>query len=127
MDESRGVIGIRKKVCNEIRAEVSVIKHTDFEAVATSRNLTSEEAEILKLDSERSVVDTMALKHFYIWNLYGGNDMSIEDWNKLCDKDFVEHFSPPEPRKHFLYLSHFYKQDYDEDNAIEKLKAKDLA
>ncbi|CAG8655875.1 5646_t:CDS:2, partial [Diversispora eburnea] len=53
--------------------------------------------------------------------------MSIEDWNKLCDKDFVEHFSPPELRKHFLHLSHFCKQGYDEDNAIEELKAKDLA
>ncbi|CAG8644062.1 6988_t:CDS:2, partial [Diversispora eburnea] len=107
-------------------AEVSVIKHTDFEAVATSRNLTPEEVEILKFDSECSVVDTMALKHFYMWNLYGENDMSIEDWNKLYDKNFVEHFSPPEPRKHFLRLSHFCKQGYDEDNAIEELKAKDL-
>ncbi|CAJ0845541.1 7602_t:CDS:1 [Entrophospora sp. SA101] len=127
MDESRGVIGIRKKVRNEIRAEVSVIKHTDFDAVATSRNLTPEEAEFLKLDSERSVADTMALKRFYMWNLYDGNGMSIEDWNKLCDKDFVERFSPPEPRKHFLHLSHFYKQGYDEESAIEELKAKDIA
>ncbi|KAF0464963.1 helicase [Gigaspora margarita] len=127
MDESRGAIGIRKKVRNEIRAKVSVIKHTDFDAVATSRNLTHEEAEFLKLDSERSVADTMALKRFYMWNLYGGNSMSIEDWNKLCNKDFVEHFSPPEPRKHFLRLSHFYKQGYDEESAIEELKAKDIA
>ncbi|RHZ43620.1 hypothetical protein Glove_966g8 [Diversispora epigaea] len=125
--ESRGVIGIRKKVRNEIRAEVSIIKYTDFDAVATSRNLTPEEAKFLKFDSERSVVDTMALKRFYMWNLYGGNDMSIEDWNKLCDKDFVELYSPPELRKHFLHLSHFCKQGYNEDNAIEELKAKDLA
>ncbi|CAG8518535.1 8798_t:CDS:2, partial [Diversispora eburnea] len=93
MDESRGVIEIRKKIRNEIRAEVSVIKHTDFEAIATSRNLTSEKAEILKLDSEH----------------------------------FVEHFSSPEPRKHFLRLSHFCKQGYNGDNTIEELKAKDLA
>ena len=86
MDESRGVIGIRKTVRNEIRAEVSVIKHTDFDAVATSRNLTLEEAEFLKLNSERSVADTMALKRFYMWNLYSGNGMSIKDWNKLCNK-----------------------------------------
>ncbi|CAJ0847115.1 9_t:CDS:2 [Entrophospora sp. SA101] len=111
MDESRGVIGICKKVCNEIRAEVSIIKHTDFDAVATSRNLTPEEAEFLKLDSERSVADTMALKHFYMWNLYGEN----------------ESFSPPEPRKHFLCLSYFYKQGYDEESAIEELKVKDIA
>ncbi|CAG8603851.1 10726_t:CDS:1 [Diversispora eburnea] len=69
MDESRGVIGICKKVRNEIRAEVSVIKHIDFEAVVTFQNLTPEEAEIFKLDSERSVVDTMALKHFYMWKM----------------------------------------------------------
>src|SRR6185312_13956397 len=127
MDESRGVIGIRKTVRNEIRTEVSVIKNTDFETIANSRNLTLEEAEFLKLDSERSVADTMALKRFYMWNLYGGNSMSIEDWNILCNKDFVERFSPPEPRKHFLRLSHFYKQGYDEESAIEGLKAKDIA
>ncbi|KAF0469682.1 helicase: PROVISIONAL [Gigaspora margarita] len=52
--------------------------------------------------------------------------MSIEDWNKLCNKDFVEHFSLPEPRKYFLHLSHFYKQGYNEESAIEELKAKDI-
>ncbi|CAJ0838154.1 5854_t:CDS:1 [Entrophospora sp. SA101] len=119
MDENKEIIGNRKKVRNEIKAEALVIKDTDFDAVTTSRNLTPEEAEFLKLDSERSVADTMALKRFYMWNLYGGNSMSIEDWNKLCDKDFVERFSPPEPRKHFLRLSHFYKQGYDEESAIE--------
>nr|CAG8676619.1 13836_t:CDS:1 [Entrophospora candida] len=127
MDENKEIIGNRKKVRNEIKAEALVIKDTDFDAVATSRNLTLEEAEFLKLNSERSVADTMALKRFYMWNLYSGNGMSIEDWNKLCNKDFVERFSPPEPRKHFLRLSHFYKQGYDEESAIEELKAKDIA
>ncbi|CAG8528766.1 4329_t:CDS:2, partial [Diversispora eburnea] len=77
---------ICKKVRNEIKAEVSVIKHTDFEAVATSRNLTPKEAKILKLDSECSVVDTMTLKHFYMWNLYSGNDMSqdLVQWEDIC-------------------------------------------
>ncbi|CAJ0902392.1 14640_t:CDS:2, partial [Entrophospora sp. SA101] len=126
LEETQEVIDIRKTVRNEIKAEALVIKHTDFETIATARNLTLGEAESLKLNSERSVADTMALKHFYLWNLYGGNGMSIEDWNKLCDKDFVEHFSPPEPRKHFLRLSHFYKQCYDEESAIEELKAKDI-
>ncbi|CAG8459218.1 6177_t:CDS:2, partial [Gigaspora rosea] len=127
MVKNKEIIGNRKKVRNEIKAKALVIKDTDFDAVATSRNLTLEEAEFLKLDSERLVADTMALKRFYMWNLYGGNGMSIEDWNKLCDKDFVERFSPPEPRKHFLRLSHFYKQGYDEESAIEELKAKDIA
>jgi hypothetical protein len=77
MDESRGVIGNRKKVRNEIRAEALVIKNTDFNAVANSQNLSSEEAEILKFDQERSVADTMALKRYYLWNLYG-KDMDIE-------------------------------------------------
>ncbi|CAG8655894.1 5647_t:CDS:1, partial [Diversispora eburnea] len=44
----------------------SNIKHTNFEVVTTSRNLTPEEAEILKLNSECSVVDTIVLKHFYM-------------------------------------------------------------
>ncbi|RIB01531.1 hypothetical protein C2G38_2230557 [Gigaspora rosea] len=83
-------------------------------------------AESLKLNSECSVADPMALKRFYMWNLYDENDISIKDWNKLCNKDFVEHFSPPEPRKHFLRLSYFYKQGYNEESSIEELKAKDI-
>ncbi|CAG8503509.1 10593_t:CDS:10 [Scutellospora calospora] len=31
-----------------------------------------------------------------------------------------------EPRKHFLHLSHFYKQGYDEESVVEELKAKDI-
>ena len=50
-----------------------------------------EEAEILKFDQERSIPDTMALKRFYLRSLYTGKDMdmSIEDWNKLCNKEFA--------------------------------------
>ncbi|RIB06649.1 hypothetical protein C2G38_2115618 [Gigaspora rosea] len=59
-------------------------------------------AEFLKLDQECSVEDTIAFKRFYIWSLYCGKDISIDDRNKLCNKEFVEHFSLPEPRKHFL-------------------------
>ena len=36
MDESRGVIGNRKRIRNEVRVEALVIKETDFNAVATS-------------------------------------------------------------------------------------------
>src|SRR5256885_17239030 len=36
MDESREIIGNRKKVRNEVRVEALVIKETDFNAVATS-------------------------------------------------------------------------------------------
>ncbi|CAG8850168.1 26180_t:CDS:2, partial [Gigaspora margarita] len=50
LDETREVIGIRKIVYNKIRAKVSVIKHMDFETIATSRNLTLEKAESLKLN-----------------------------------------------------------------------------
>ena len=50
MDESRGVIGNRKKVHNEVRVEALVIKETDFDVVATFRNLDLEEAENLKFD-----------------------------------------------------------------------------
>ncbi|CAJ0835309.1 13188_t:CDS:2 [Entrophospora sp. SA101] len=122
MYENQEIIGNRKKVRNEIKAEALVIKNTDFEAVTTSRNLIPEEAEFLKLDQECSVADTMALKRFYMWNLYGGNDTSNKTWNKLCNKEFVERFCPPEPRKHFLCLSHFRKQGYDEDIAKDLRK-----
>jgi hypothetical protein len=68
----------------------------------------------------------MALKRYYLWNLYG-KDMDIEDWNNLCNKKFVESFGPPEPRKHFLRLSHFRRQGYDEESAIKGLETKDIA
>ena len=58
-------------------------------------------------------------------NLYGGKDVNINDWNNLCNKKFVECFSPPEPRKHFLRLSQFRRHGYDEESAMEELKAKD--
>ena len=58
-------------------------------------------------------------------NLYGGKDVNIDDWNNLCNKKFVECFSPPEPRKHFLRLSQFRRHGYDEESAMEGLKAKD--
>ncbi|KAF0405054.1 helicase [Gigaspora margarita] len=69
MDESREVIEIRKTVRNKIRVKVLVIKYT----------ITLEKAESLKLDSECSVADTIAFKHFYIWNLYSRNGISIEE------------------------------------------------
>ncbi|PKK63189.1 hypothetical protein RhiirC2_789265 [Rhizophagus irregularis] len=97
MDDSQGVIGNRKKIRNEVRIGALVIKEADFSAVATSRNLDPEEAEILKFDQERSIADTMALKYFYMWNLYDSKDMSTKDWDDLCNKKFIEHFSPPEP------------------------------
>ena len=50
MNKSQGVIGNYKKVCNEVRVEILVIKETDFNAVATSQNLDPEEAKNLKFD-----------------------------------------------------------------------------
>ncbi|POG58028.1 hypothetical protein GLOIN_2v1790944, partial [Rhizophagus irregularis DAOM 181602=DAOM 197198] len=126
MDESRGVIGNRKKVRNEVRVEALVIKETDFDAVATSRNLDPEEAENLKFDQERSIPDTMALKRFYMRNIYG-KDIDNEIWDNLCNKKFVKHFSPPEHQKHFLKLYHFRKQGYDEESAMKGLEVKDIA
>src|SRR5256714_7457144 len=79
MDESQGVIGNCKRICNEVRVEALVIKETDFNAVATFRNLDPEEAEILKFDQECSIADTMTLKRFYMQNLYGGKDVNIND------------------------------------------------
>ncbi|CAG8469495.1 3611_t:CDS:10 [Scutellospora calospora] len=70
MDKNKEIIGNHKKVHNEIKAEALVIKNTDFDAVATSRNLTSEKAKFLKLNSKCSVADTIVLnplkprKHF---------------------------------------------------------------
>ena len=59
-------------------------------------------------------------------NIYG-KDMDDEIWDNLCNKKFVNHFSPPEPQKHFLRLSHFRKQGYDEESAMKGLEAKDIA
>ena len=53
--------------------------------------------------------------------------MDDEIWDNLCNKKFVNHFSPPEPQKHFLRLSHFRKQGYDEESAMKGLEAKDIA
>ncbi|CAI2179391.1 198_t:CDS:2 [Funneliformis geosporum] len=84
--------------------------------------------QLIKMDESQGVIGnckrihTMALKRFYMQNLYG-KDMDIEDWNNLCNKKFVERFSPPEPRKYFLRLSHFRKQA--EEN-LEKSIAEDL-
>ncbi|POG70233.1 uncharacterized protein OCT59_001161 [Rhizophagus irregularis] len=124
MDESRGVIGNRKRIRNEVRVEALVIKETDFNAVATSQNLSLEEAEVLKFDQERSIADTMTLKRFYMRNLYC-KDMSIKDWNNICNRKFVENFSSPEARKHFLRLSYFRRQGHDEENAMKGLKAEE--
>ncbi|CAG8634115.1 42958_t:CDS:2, partial [Gigaspora margarita] len=114
MDESRGVIGIHKEVCNEIRTKVLVIKHTDFEAIVTSRNLTLEEAEFLKLDSECSVADTIALKHFlckiFMVEMQGYNEESaieelntkdIAQWEDICynTKDNFENLVAKNLRK----------------------------
>ena len=65
----------------------------------------------------------MALKHFYMQNLYC-KDMSIDNWNNICNRKFVENFSLPEAQKHFLWLSYFQRQGHDEENAIKELKAK---
>jgi hypothetical protein len=124
MDKSQGVIENRKRICNEVRVGVLVIKETDFNAVATSQNLNLEEAEVLKFDQERSIADTMALKRFYMRNLYC-KDMSTEDWNNICNRKFIENFSSPEARKHFLRLSYFRRQGYDEENAMKGLKAEE--
>ncbi len=124
MDESWGIIGNHKRVCNEIRVEVLVIKNTDFNAIATSQNLSPKEAEVLKFDQERSIANTMALKCFYIRNLYC-KDMSIKDWNNICNRKFVENFSSSEAWKHFLQLSYFQRQGHDEKNAMKGLKAEE--
>ncbi|CAG8579886.1 9643_t:CDS:10, partial [Scutellospora calospora] len=91
-----------EKFCSLIASTAKAldIKETDFSAIATARNLSSEEAKFLKLDQECSVEDTMALK---------------------------QHFGLPEPRKHFLQLSQFRRQSYDEESAIEGSKNKDIA
>ncbi|CAI2187812.1 17947_t:CDS:2 [Funneliformis geosporum] len=63
----------------------------------------------------------MALKRFYMRNLYC-KDMSIENWNNICNRKFVDNFSSPEARKHFLRLSYFRRS---EEN-LEKSVAEDL-
>ncbi|GBB88983.1 hypothetical protein RclHR1_15600005 [Rhizophagus clarus] len=66
----------------------------------------------------------MALKRFYIRNLYC-KDMSIEDWNNICNRKFIENFSLPKARKHFLRLSYFRRQGHDEENAMKGLKTEE--
>src|SRR5437762_7214620 len=68
----------------------------------------------------------MILMQLLLPRIYG-KDMDDEIWDNLCNKKFVNHFSLPEPRKHFLRLSHFQKQVYDEESAIKGLEAKDIA
>ena len=51
--------------------------------------------------------------------------MSIEDWNNICNRKFVENFSSPEARKHFLRLSYFRRQGHDEENVMKGLKAEE--
>ncbi|CAI2195845.1 9841_t:CDS:2, partial [Funneliformis geosporum] len=51
--------------------------------------------------------------------------MSIEDWNNICNRKFVENFSPPEARKHFLRLSYFRRQGHNEESAMKGLKAEE--
>ncbi|CAG8851580.1 7550_t:CDS:2, partial [Racocetra persica] len=107
-----------EKLYSLIASTTLVIKETDFDAVATSQNLDPKEAKNLKFDQERSIPDTIALKHFYIRNIYG-KDIDNEIWDNLCNKKFVKYFSLPEPQKHFLRLSHFRKQGYDEESAMK--------
>ncbi|GES82671.1 hypothetical protein GLOIN_2v1790944 [Rhizophagus clarus] len=116
----------RKKVCNEVRVETTlVIKETDFIAVATFQNLDTEEIENLKFDHERFIPDTIALKRFYMQNIYS-KDMDDKIWDNLCNKKFIKHFSSLEPQKHFLQLSHFQKQGYNEKSVMKGLEAKNI-
>ncbi|CAI2185657.1 16791_t:CDS:1 [Funneliformis geosporum] len=69
----------------------------------------------------------MALKRFYMRNIYGDKDIDNKIWNNLCNKKFVKYFSLPEPQKYFLMLSHFQKQGYNKENAIKGLEAKNIA
>ena len=52
--------------------------------------------------------------------------MNDKIWDNLCNKKFVNHFSPPKLRKYFLQLSYFRKQGYDEKSAIKGLETKDI-
>ena len=51
--------------------------------------------------------------------------MSIEDWNNICNRKFVENFSSSETQKHFLRLSYFQRQGYNKKSAIKELKAEE--
>ncbi len=46
--------------------------------IITSWNLDPEEAKNLKFDQECSISDTIILKCFYMWNIYGGKDIDNE-------------------------------------------------
>ncbi len=69
IDESWGIIKYYKKVHNKIKAEALIIKNTDFNAVVTFWNLNSKEAENLKFDQKRSILDTVnpLYNEFDIW------------------------------------------------------------
>ncbi|RGB21867.1 hypothetical protein C1646_777093 [Rhizophagus diaphanus] len=67
IDESLAVITfieVEHQKCLSVRVEALVIKEMDFNVVATSQNLSLEEAEVLKFNQEHSIADTMALKRF---------------------------------------------------------------
>ncbi|CAI2178894.1 3095_t:CDS:2, partial [Funneliformis geosporum] len=97
-----------------IRAELKNARSNDLPTAIRGHRESSTDAsfQLIKIDKSQEVIE---------------NHMDNEIWNNLCNKKFVKHFSLPELQKHFLYLSHFRKQGYDEKNAIKGLGAKDIA
>ncbi|RIB16921.1 hypothetical protein C2G38_1475149 [Gigaspora rosea] len=98
----------RTEVFHTIKNTKKLIKGKDVELIVNAPDINSNEAEMLKLNPERSFTDNIILQRYYLWRTYasgdiGGKDdirnwgMNNDDWIKLCDVDFVKKFNSPEP------------------------------
>ncbi|RIB23784.1 origin of replication binding protein [Gigaspora rosea] len=126
----------RTEVSHTIKNTKKRIESSDAELIVNAPDINPNEAEMLKLNPERSFADNMTLQRHYLWRTYasgdiGGNDdirnwsINNDDWIKLCDIDFVKKFNSPEPLQHFRRLAYFRRQGFNAINSVENLKIKE--
>src|SRR6185369_12135898 len=126
----------RTEVSHTIKNIEKKIKSSDAELIVNAPDINPIEAEMLKLNPERSFADNMALQRHYLWRTYasgdiGGRDdirnwgMNNDDWIKLCDINFVERYNNPESLQHFRRLAYFRRQGSNATKAIENLEVKE--
>ncbi|CAG8807319.1 13742_t:CDS:2, partial [Gigaspora rosea] len=112
----------RTEVFYTIKNTEKLIKGEDAELIVNAPDINPNEAEMLKLNPERSFTDNIILQRYYLWRTYasgdiGGKDdirnwgMNNDDWIKLCD--------------HFKRLAYFRRQGSNAINSIENLKIKE--
>ena len=136
MDDTEKVNRNQISHTNTIKNIEKNIKSSDAESIANAPDINPIEAEMLKLNPERSFTDNMTLQRYYLWRTYasgdiGGRDdirnwgMNNDDWIKLCDINFVERYNNPESLQHFRRLAYFRRQGSNATKAIENLEVKE--